>query len=135
MIRCNVELAVAEDHVGDVDAAHLLLQQPVHIDVEFGVLPPAAMLFDLQRRQHFIHQPIELVDQAIGDQLQHDAPLLETGKPYADGNRPQEGHGCGDVDFDLLAFSFNTHYLLRQACVRRQDADHLLARQDNLTHI
>jgi hypothetical protein len=48
MARRNVEVSRAEGHLGDLDATNLPLEQAVHIDVEPGIFPASAVVFDLQ---------------------------------------------------------------------------------------
>jgi len=129
-----VEAPLAEDHARDLNAANLPLEQAVHIDVEPGILPAAAVVLDLERRQHPVDQPIELVDEPVGHKLQHELPLLKTRKPDPHGNRPKNGQRRGDVDLDLLALGLHTHHLLRHAHIRGEDTHHLVARQNNLPH-
>jgi hypothetical protein len=122
-----MEVAIAEDHTRDLDATNLSLEQAVHIDVEPGIFPAAAVVFDLERRQHPVDQPIELVDEPIRHELQHDLPLLKTRKPDPHRNRPKDGQRGGDVDLDLHAVGLHAHHLIRHSRIRREDTNKLVA--------
>jgi len=122
-----MEAAVPEDHAGDLHVPDLPPQQPVHIHVEPRVLPAAAMLLDLHRGQHLVHQPVEFVQHAVGNELQHDLPLFEARKAHPHRNGPQQRQRRGDVNLDLLAVRLQTGHRLRQRRIRRQDADQLFA--------
>jgi hypothetical protein len=129
-----VEVPLAEDHARDLDAANLALEQAVHIDVEPGILPAAPVIFDLQRREHPIDQPIELVDEPVRHKLQNDLSLLKARKPDPHRNRLEDRQRGGDVDLDFLAIGLHTHHLLRQARIRGENTNQLVARQNNLPH-